>query len=142
MSDADPPLIANDWLEMALKEIQAARVLARFALWQQCYHHAGFAVECALKFRIMGRYGLNRWPDRQGNRRLFSHNLVELASEAGLATELGATANAASDQRIAFLIVKDWSNEARYDPREFPEIRAQDMLSAVDGGLLSWLLRH
>jgi len=141
MSETDPPLGANDWQEMALKEVQAARVLGQAGLWAQCFHHAGFAVECALKYRIMRRYGLNRWPGRHGNRRLYSHNLVELPSEAGLASILENAAASGTDNGISFLIAKDWSNETRYDPRDFPAIRAQDMLAAVDGGLLSWLLQ-
>ena len=85
---------------------------------------------------------MNRWPERRDNHRLFSHNLVTLAEEADVFVVMETAATERTSLGIAFLIAKDWTNETRYDPREFPEIRARDMLTAVDGGLLSWLLKR
>ena len=41
------------------------------------------------------------------------------------------------------MIVKDWKNDLRYDPLPFPELRARDMVAALDErGLLAWLIKR
>lgn len=81
---------AADWRQKAEEELTASRVLADAGLWQQSFQHAGFAVECALKFRIMRGTGLNRWPDRAERRELYSHDLLKLAQLAGIESAISA----------------------------------------------------
>lgn len=133
---------AEDWERKAYEELDAARLLLRGRHWQQAFHHAGFAVECALKCRIMRAERLNRWPDRSERRELYSHDLIALARIAGLDRAIQGALEAGDPVGLAWLIAKDWTNETRYDVKPFPEARARDMLEAVDGaGLLSWLMR-
>ncbi len=137
---------AEDWSRKALDEMTAARLLFAGRHWQQAFHHAGFALECALKCRIMLNRGLNRWPDRAERRELWSHDLILLARLAGLAgleAELLAALAEGCPLGHAWLIAKDWTNETRYDPRPFPEARARDMIQAIEeADLLSWLMRR
>ena len=137
------PLVitANDWLEKALQEGIASHALADAGLWSQAFYHAGFAVECALKYLVMRRGGLNAWPDRNDARHLYTHDLVVLAQEAGLALALAMELDRRSEIGICWLIAKDWKNETRYDPLPMPEPRARDMVAAIgDRGLLTWLI--
>ncbi|MBN8892361.1 MAG: hypothetical protein J0H91_18925 [Rhodospirillales bacterium] len=138
---ADAYLAPQTWLDKALQECVAARLMAGAKLWAQCFYHAGFALECALKYRIMVANGWNRWPERNERRELYSHNLTELATQAGIIDHLLAAIKDGAPLGQTWLIAKDWSNETRYDPRPFPRRRGEDMLWAVDEmGLVTWLL--
>jgi hypothetical protein len=46
--------------------------------------HAGYALEFALKARIMRDEGLNRWPSYGERRELHTHNLMDLLTIARL----------------------------------------------------------
>ena len=132
----------DDWLRRARDESSAAAVLLKSALWQQSYHHAGFSIECALKYRIMRNDRLNRWPDRTQRQELYIHDLAKLLRIAGLEQKM--LADLASDPSAphvqGWMIAKDWTNETRYDPRPFPERRARDLVDACNTlGLLAWL---
>ena len=136
---ADSP---DEWREPAIANIEAAKALLATGHWQQAFQLAGFAVECALKCRIMRREGLNRWPERSERREVYSHDLTALAKLAGLeAFLLQEVYNDLTVLGLSWMVVKDWSNEIRYAPGAFPRARAQQMVEAVeDGGLLQWLL--
>jgi len=138
-----PAITAQDWLEKALQERLAAQTLANAALWAQAFCHAGFAIECALKHLIMRRHGWNAWPDRARVREIYTHDLIFLAQEAGIAAQLDRELEQRSEVAVAWLIVKDWKNDLRYDPLPFPELRARDMVAALDErGLLAWLIKR
>jgi hypothetical protein len=53
------PLTAHHWLELSIRERMAAIVLGNSGLWRESFQHAGFAVECALKYRIMRHRRMN-----------------------------------------------------------------------------------
>lgn len=126
---------------MAQQQVETARMLAAAQQWGDAFYHAGFAVECALKRRIMRFERLNSWPDRTTRRELYVHDLRKLASIAGLDATLLAEIAAQSDIGLAWMVAKDWSVEVRYDPLPFPARRGADMIAAVsDKGLLRWLL--
>jgi hypothetical protein len=98
-------------------------------------------VECALKYVIMRKRGWNGWPERARAREFYSHDLVFLAGAAKLEERLAAEADNQTEIGRAWLIVKDWKNELRYDPVPITEKRARDMVDALDsGGFLSWLI--
>jgi len=96
MSDR-PVITPQHWLEQALQDRQAARVLAAKALWAHAFHHAGFAIERALKYRIMRRHGWNAWPDRLRYRDLYTRDLILLAREASVADQLAREIEAQSE---------------------------------------------
>ena len=107
----------------------------------QAFYHAGFSVECALKYRIMRVLRLNRWPDRDERRHLYVHDLSKLAVLAGLEADLAAQIAANTAIGLAWMVAKDWSVETRYDPAPFPPRRVADMMKAIeDMGLLEWLM--
>lgn len=136
---ADSP---DEWQELATDNLKAAQTLLATGHWQQAFYSAGFAVECALKCRIMRREGLNRWPERGERREVYSHRLTALAEVAGLQPFLLAEVyNDLTVLGLSWMVAKDWDNEIRYAPGAFPQVRARQMVEAVnDGGLLEWLL--
>jgi HEPN domain-containing protein len=139
----DRPIYADDWATMALEERSVAEVLALEGRWKQAFSHAGFAVECALKYAIMKIERLNEWPPRQARRELYSHDLSRLLEIAGLRDHLLDEVDLQSRIGLAWLVAKDWSIETRYDPLPFPPPRGKDMLDAITkSGLLEWLMKQ
>lgn len=135
-------ILASDWERMARQQVETARVLALALQWGDAFYHSGFAVECALKLRIMRFERLNSWPDRTDRRELYVHDLSKLARVAGIEAVLLAEINAQSDIGLAWMVAQDWSVEVRYDPRPFPAQRGADMVEAVAAkGLLEWLMQ-
>ena len=117
---------AEDWERLARDHLAAAKLLAQ-PFPALAYYHAGYAVEFALKLRIMRRERLAWWPARAARPELHTHHLPTLGRLAW---------------RVAWSEAQNWSAEVRYDPRAFPQRRTADMLDAVDGsGFLLWLLR-
>jgi len=127
---------------LPLSYLEAAKTLLEAGHCQQAFHAAGFAVECALKCRIMRRERLNRWPERSERHEVYSHRLTALAKVAGLQSFLLAeVSNDPTVLGLSWMVVKDWDNEIRYAPGTFSPVRARQMVEAVnDGGLLQWLL--
>lgn len=132
----------DEWAALACAELKAARILGRQQMWRQAYQHAGLALEMGLKAAIMRRRGLNRWPSRQEEPRLHTHQLDALASEADLDAILLQEVMARSNVGKAWLVAKDFTVMHRYPGGNgFPNKLGQDMLAAADeGGLLTWLL--
>lgn len=132
---------SDEWRQLAVDALAAAKTLLDGQHWQQAFQLAGFAVECALKCRIMRGSGMNRWPSRKEKREVYSHDLSALARIAGLQAALLKEIEDISVLGLAWVVAQGWDNEMRYIPGPFPSVRAKDMVEAVDaGGLLQWLL--
>lgn len=132
----------DEWRALAVDKLAAAQHLLSNGHWQIAFEIAGAAVECALKAHIMRREGLNSWPIRSDRKEVYSHNLGALAQVAKLDDALlhEIYSEPQSPVGLAWLIVKDWRVEIRYAAGTFPSVRARDMVQAVEGGLLQWLL--
>lgn len=121
--------------------IADARVLLRARRHQGAYYLSGYAVECGLKACIAKQVRRYDFPDKKVVQESYTHNLDQLIKIAGLsqthATELRSNPNFA----INWGIVKDWSEQDRYDPG-ITAIDARDIYSAVTtrkNGVLAWL---
>ncbi len=133
------PIFAHTWEEKAREQLRTAEILATARQWSDAFYHAGFAVECALKCRIMRAQRLNQWPEKGS---FHIHDLTKLAGYAQVTGLLLAEIGALSPIGIAWQVAKDWSISVRYDPRPFPVRRGADMVKAVgEQGLLEWLLK-
>jgi hypothetical protein len=105
---------------------------------------AGYAVECGLKSCIVAKLVAEaQFPEKDSSRECWTHNLVRLGSLAGLLDSLQADA----DVRLNGLVVKDWSEIARYDLREAPDaqLRAVTLYRAItetSHGVLTWIQKH
>ena len=131
----------EDWQKMSRGRLASARILLSRGQWKDAFDMAGYAVEYALKYRLMKHLRLNQWPDRAAHTaHLYNHDLVALAKTAGLEESLLQSIQDQNQIGRAWLVAKDWKEDVRY-VSTFPSRRSRDMVKAVgDEGLLKWLL--
>jgi len=127
MKATDLKQLANDHLEDA-KALQMAQ---RFA---GAIYHAGYAVECALKFQICETLEWPEFPLTNEHRVLKSHDLNFLLSFTGRLTEIKRKYD------VAWQIIEKWNPEMRYEAgRATASAEALDFLINTNG-LLKVLL--
>jgi len=107
------------------------------------YYLAGYAVECALKSCIAKLNNQHDWPEKSFVGDCHTHDILKLVRLAGLepAKAADAAANPALDQNWA--IVKDWSEQSRYERHSLA--KARQMIDAVAdnaNGVLPWIKAH
>lgn len=107
------------------------------------YYLAGYAVECALKACIARSYAQHDWPEKGFVADCHTHNIMALVRLAGIEAERYVDANAIPALGQNWLVVKDWSERARYERHSLP--KAQKMVDAVGdnaNGVLTWIKAH
>lgn len=130
----------DEWWRVAENEARIARGLHATGDLQQCYHHAGQALEFALKAIYMLRNQHRALPDECRGARW--HSLEFIASKAGISGELGDLRS--SRQRYAYwLTVRDWDSNRRFpDAKKVSKIECRDFMIAAfspTGGIFQWL---
>jgi HEPN domain-containing protein len=135
---------ARAWIERAFQHASDARSLRLHnGSPDGLYHFSGQAVEVALKALIMRREGLSEFPSRKQDPGLYSHNLRDLMTRAGLAPLLDAEIKGATDLGANWQAVRDWSyNTSRYPQGRTPREYAVAYYRAVThqrDGVLTWL---
>jgi len=143
----------SDFRWLAGTRIREARALLEQGLFDGAYYLAGYAVECALKARIVQKFRRSELPDRTLVNDMYKHDLEKLL---GLADLKGEFERARSDTEFAlnWSAVKNWRSEARYEAfgrgvkpgRKGPgaEQRARELYKAITDrrhGVLPWLKR-
>ncbi|MGH9448116.1 MAG: HEPN domain-containing protein [Terriglobia bacterium] len=121
----------DDWRKLCDTRIEDAEVLLRNGRYDAAYYLAGYAVECALKARII-RVLQGYFPPKEN---LYVHKLTKLLEAAELGDEL---------QRDPVFeaqwdTVKDWSEESRYET--YDKRAAENMLEAARG-VVKWTKRY
>jgi hypothetical protein len=107
------------------------------------YYLAGYAVECALKACIAKLTAQHDFPDKTFATKCFTHKAKELVPLAGL--EAARAAAMAADPILAanWLVVKDWSEESRYE--RWTVVQATALVDAIrdpNHGVLKWVKGH
>ena len=118
-----------------------AAILLREQHFSGAYYLVGYAVECALKACIAKQTRRHDFPSRQIAAKVFTHDLQVLVKLAGLEAELARDMKANSTLQLNWTIVKDWSEEVRYD-LNITRAQARDLYSACTArknGILSWI---
>jgi hypothetical protein len=129
--------------QLALARISEARHLLAGGFPAGAYYLAGYAVECALKAQIAGRFSAAEIPDLGEVRAVYTHDLVKLMDLAGLKPALEERARAEALFERSWWAVSRWSEAARY--RGVADSEAALMVWAtgdVDHGLLPWIKRY
>jgi hypothetical protein len=107
---------------------------------------AGYAVECALKACIIAHLNKSEeWPEPGFSNRCYKHSPETLLELTGLVAACDAEATSDSEFAINWNIVKDWTEEARYDHAIIDEAKAKAIYSAIaeqNHGVLQWLKKH
>ena len=100
-------------------------------------------MECALKACIARRTKRFDFPDRKLVDRAYTHNLSQLVGVAELQGALERRMEVDATFAVNWALVKDWSEEARYQLHD--ETKVRDFWRAVVDrrkGILAWLKAH
>ncbi len=129
--------------ELAKARLAEAKLLLESGLPSGAYYLAGYAIECELKAVIAAGFRANEIPDKSRVNSIYTHNLKDLLSLAGLKSPLEDDMNENSGLRESWAIISKWSEHARYEI--WTADAAATMLEAVaaaDKGLLQWLQKR
>src|SRR6202162_3912577 len=107
------------------------------------YYLAGYAVEVALKACIAKLTAQHDFPDKNFAAKCFTHKAKELVPLAGLESTRAAAMAADAVLAANWLIVKDWSEESRYERWTVTEATALiDAIREPNHGVLQWVKGH
>ncbi len=119
-------------MDLRMKE---AKLLLDQKDWDGAYYLAGYAVEFALKIRIISQLmKSDSFPEKKLAEHFYKHELTLLRKLAGLDDEMDNDA-AVSPQ---WDLVKDWSEQTRYEIGK-TEKEATDLYDAIEKGVLPWI---
>lgn len=122
-------------MELRLKE---ANLLIDNGNWEGAYYLAGYAVEFALKIRIISNLmKSNSFPEKKHAENFYRHDLTILRRAAGLEDEMKGDLAVS----VQWDIVKDWSEQSRYEIGT-GEQEARDLYDAIANGVVPWIKAH
>lgn len=127
----------TDLQRLAELRLREADHLLSAELYAGAYYLLGYSVECALKACIAKQIRQYDFPDRRLINDSYTHNLETLLRLSGLRDELRAD----PDLDLNWTVVKDWSEQSRYE-LGISEVRARDLNDAINdaaNGVLPWL---
>lgn len=105
------------------------------------YYLAGYAVECGLKACIAKLTDRHEFPPKPKSiHDYYSHEIEKLVKTAGLTTQRDADAAADPELEANWGIVKDWTEESRYERKT--QAQAQQLIAAITDaahGVLPWI---
>ena len=132
-----------DFQRLSELRLQESKALLAAGFPEGAYYLAGYAVECALKACIAKRTQQHDFPEK-GSQSFYSHDLEKLFGFADLKVELEPALSKSPQMNANWTIVKDWSEESRYDSGRAAG-DALNLLAAIEdpaGGILPWLQRR
>ena len=111
--------------------------------YEGAYYLCGYVVECGLKACIAKQTRRYDFPDKDTVNASYNHNLTKLVKTASLELDLKREIERYPPFALSWSIVKDWSEESRYE--KHTEKEAQALYWAVKDrkqGVLQWIKRH
>lgn len=133
----------RDFQDLARSRIREGHILLQAAAYDGAYYLLGLAVESALKACIARKTLRHEFPDRKIVERSYSHNLVQLASVAGLDQIIEIASETNPRFAANWNIVKDWTIDSRYETHD--DRMASDLYRAITGrrdGVMACIRRH
>lgn len=104
---------------------------------------AGYAVECALKACIAKSTKRYEFPDLAKTRDVYTHDLEKLVKLSGLSPELKTLQRSDTSFEVNWAIVKDWSEQARYQVSSVAQATAMyDVIANKRHGVLRWIRQY
>ena len=100
-------------------------------------------MECGLKACIAKKTERHDFPDKRVVDASYTHDLSKLAKVAGLEHELEQQSKAVPAFGRNWAVVKDWTEESRYQPSGVR--KAHDLYSAIASrqhGVMRWIRQH
>lgn len=124
--------VFENLIELRMEE---AKLLLDQKYWDGAYYLAGYAVEYALKVRMISQLmKSNSFPEKKLAENFYKHELPLLLKSAGLDAEMDNDAAV----RTQWAIVKDWTEQTRYQIGK-TETEATDLYEAIEKGVLPWI---
>lgn len=134
----------DDFKHIACIRFEEAKVLLDNQRYDGAYYLSGYVIECGLKACIAKQVKEFEFPDKKLAQDCYTHDLAKLIKTAGLQTALNNEIKSNSSFEINWTLVKDWSEESRYQKRSAQE--ARDIYSAIadeqGNGVFKWVKRH
>lgn len=133
----------TDLQRIAVAHLDAAKSLLQAGHWGSAYYLAGYSVECGLKACIARQFREHDFPDKKTVNDSYTHELPKLVKVAGLDQQLRAAQDSSDDFKVNWAMVKDWSEESRYDERS--ETQARGIIKGIEAtpdGILEWITQH
>ncbi len=134
----------GDLQQLAEIRIEDAKVLLDAGRFAGAYYLSGYAIECALKSCITKQIREFDFPDKKLVSESHSHDLTKLVRLSGVGHLHDAEVQVNPGFENNWLVVKDWSENSRYDAT-VAETVARDMYAAVTDpmdGVLTWLKKY
>ena len=125
----------DDFEQLLGLRMTEAKLLLDSKNWDGSYYLVGYAVEFALKVRIISRLmASNAFPDKKLVDSFYKHDLTSLRKLAELDQEME------NDQNVYphWNLVKDWTEQSRYEVGK-TEHAATDMYEAIEKEVLPWI---
>jgi hypothetical protein len=133
-----------DFQQLADIRIDEASALLVQGKSDGAYYLAGYAVECGLKACIASLTNQDDFPPKpKFIHDYYSHEIEKLVKVAGLTAQRDTDAAADNDLEANWAIVKDWTEESRYQRKTPAE--AQALIAAITDaahGVLPWIRRR
>jgi len=130
--------------ELPRTRLHEAAILLAAQCYRGAYYLAGYAVECALKACIARKTRRHDFPNKDKVFKSYTHDLKQLVNVAELQRSLSQEVKSSRQFNINWAIVKDWSEESRYQLAVTPQ-GAQDLYVAITNrhnGVLRWIRGH
>ena len=123
--------------------VQEARTLLSGGRFPGAHYLMGYAVECALKACVAKQTRRYDFPDKKLANDVYTHDLEKLLHVAELTRVFEADRRANFELKLSWAIVKDWSEEARYETG-ITGSQARDLYSACTrrNGVLPWVRKR
>lgn len=133
------PCSIEDWIALARRHQNGARVLKRNQQFSLAWDHVGLSVECYLKAALMRKFNWRRFPDRQHRPDLYTHDLSFLLKQLGISID-GMNQHPVASRLKTLL---DWRRRHGYNPAPMPEKYAEQIYTAAfsTSGVVEWIVR-
>jgi len=128
---------------VAERRLKAAENLLKSKHWDSAYYLAGYAVECGLKACIARNVRRHDFPDRKTVNDSYTHDLERLVKTAGLERALKEVFGISKRLEVNWGLVKDWSEDSRYERRT--EADAKAIIAAIadsQNGVMPWITQY
>ena len=103
-----------DFQRLAHIRLRDSEVLLANGQYAGAYYVSGYVVECALKACIARKTQQYDFPDKALVIQSYTHNLTTLVGVAGMGPDLDQESRLDSQFAAYWSVVKDWSENSRY----------------------------
>jgi HEPN domain-containing protein len=132
-----------EWQQLAERWLVDAKRLLDDHRWSAAYYLAGYAVECGLKACVLVHVAAAPeviFGDKKFSEKCWTHSLLDLVKMANL--EGARAADAAANPALGrnWLVVKDWSEKARYNTTSHQKAKKlYDAITDNANGVMQWI---